>query len=357
MRRTAWPLAAAAAFAVACTPAVADAASKTVIAGPPGKIAGLPKGADFNAFFPSSIKIVKGDTVNFEFRGFHTVTFAKGTPPSLFGINGKVAGQNDAAGNPFWFNGADRAILDSTAAGPIGDGKVDKKATDSSGLPLDEKTPPYKASFAKTGSFTYVCLVHPDMKGKVTVLNKGRRSPSKRSDAARVAKQVAKLVKTAKKLNAYKGPGGTNVRAGNDTKNVSMFKYFPADLTVKAGQTVTWHMTKGKNEIHTITFGPEDYLKPIGDTFIAPDPASPPNGPPTLVVNPLATYPSDPPTGVPAYDGANHGNGFLNSGIIDDDSRTPFGKQYQATFTKAGTFGYICLVHGKDMGGKVTVTP
>lgn len=358
MRKHRRSLAAAATLGVALSPAVAEAASKTVTAGPPGKIKGVPEGTDFNAFFPGKVKVAQGDTVSFEFRGFHTVTFPKGAPPSLFGVSGKVSGQNDAAGNPFWFNGADRAVLDNTAAAPSGDGRIDKKATDSSGIPQGEKAPPYKARFTKTGSFTYVCLVHPDMKGKVTVVKKGIRTPSKQSDKARVAKQVAKLVKTAKKLAAFDGPGGNNVRAGNDTKNVSPFKFFPADISVKVGETVKWDMTRGKNEIHTVTFGPHDYLEPIAESFVTPDPASPPNGPPTLVVNPLVSYASEAPNaGVPSYDGANHGNGFLNSGILDDDARTPFGKQFEARFTKAGTFGYLCMVHGPGMSGKVTVTP
>jgi plastocyanin len=350
----------AAALAVALVPAAAEAATKTVFAGPPGKVKGLPKAADFNAFFPKKIKVVQGDTISFEFHGFHTFTFPKGKPPFLFAASGTVADQKDATGNPFWFNGQARAIIDPTAAGPIGDGKISNKATDSSGLPGgDDNTPPppYKASFAKPGTYKYQCLVHPAMKGQVTVLKKGKKAPSKKSDQARVAKQVASLLKTAKRLDAFKGPGGSNVRAGNDTKDVSFFKYFSNDITVKAGTTVRWQQTAGVNEIHTITFGPEDYLKPIGQTFIAPDSSAPQNGPPTLVINPLAAYPSDPPTAVPAYDGTNHGNGFLNSGIIDDDSKTPFPRTFAASFTKPGTYVYICLVHGPDMNGKVNVTP
>ena len=349
-------LTAAAALAVAITPA-AEAATKNVSAGPPGKVAGLPEGADFNAFFPAKVKVAQGDSVSFALNGFHTVTFGKKLP-GLFTVDGKVAGAKDAAGADFWFNGADRAVLNNAAAGPAGDGVVDGKAMENSGLPEGEGPPkPYKLRFKKTGTYNYVCLVHPDMKGQVTVVKKGRRTPSKQSDKARVAKQVARLLKTAKKLAAFDGPGGNNVRAGNDTKEVSLFRFFPEDVSVKVGETVKWTQTSGRNEIHTITFGPQDYLKTIGESFVAPDPASPPGGPPTLVVNPLVVYASEPPTaGVPSYDGTNHGNGFLNSGILDDDSASPFGKQFEVRFTKAGTWGYLCIVHGPDMSGKVTVT-
>ena len=334
----------------------AQAATKTITAGPPGKISGLPEGTDLNAFFPNKLKVVQGDTVEIAFRGFHTATFPKGQAPSLFGVNGTVSGFNDAAGNPFWFNGQPRLTLDNTAAGPIGDGKIDGKATDSSGIPQGEEAPPFKAKFTKTGSFKLVCLVHPDMKGRVTVLRKGRRGSSKQALKSAVAKQVARYVKTANRLDAFEGPGGANVKAGNDTKNVSLFKFFPRDVTIRAGESVTWRQTAGPNEIHTITFGPEDYLKPIGEAFIAPDLASPPDGPPTLVINPLIAYPSENPAGAAVYDGANHSNGFFNSGIIDDDSASPFGREFRATFSKPGTYGYICMVHGPDMSGKVTVT-
>jgi plastocyanin len=349
-------LAAAATLSVAFAPAAAEAATKTVTAGPPTKMKGAPEGADFNAFFPSKVTVAKGDSVSFEMRGFHTVTFSK-SPPSLFTVNGKVTDQKDAAGNPFWFNGADRAVVNPDAGFPSGDGTVDGKGTENSGIPEGEKPKPYKLKFAKTGTYNYLCLVHPDMKGQVTVVKKGRKTPSKHHDAARVAKQVAKAIKTAKKLAAYEGPGGNNVKAGNDTKAVSMFRFFPGDTTVKAGETVRWTMTSGLNEIHTITFGPQDYLKTLGETFVAPDPASPQGGPPTLVVNPIVAYPSESPaSGVPSYDGANHGNGFLNSGILDDDAKSPFAKQFEVKFTKAGTYGYLCIVHGPDMSGKVTVT-
>ena len=348
---------ASATLVVAMSPAAANAATKNVSAGPPGKVSGMPDGADFNAFFPGKIKVAQGDSVSFALNGFHTVTFGKKLP-GLFTVDGKVSGAKDAAGQDFWFNGADRAVLNNEAGGPAGDGVVDGKGMENSGLPQGDGPPkPYKLSFKKTGTYNYVCLVHPDMKGQVTVVKKGRKTPSKQSDKARVAKQVAKLLKTAKKLAAFEGPGGNNVRAGNDTKSVSLFTFFPGDVSVKVGETVKWTQTNGRNEIHTVTFGPEDYLKTLGDTFIAPDPASPAGGPPTLVVNPLVAYPSESPTaGVPSYDGANHGNGFLNSGILDDDSASPFGKQFEVKFTKAGTYGYLCIVHGPDMGGKVTVT-
>lgn len=358
MRKFVWPLAAMAACAAALAPAAADAATKKVFAGPPKKISSLPEGSDLNDFFPRKVTVARGDSVEFHIRGFHTATFAKRKAPSLFTTDGKpVTGQSDAAGSPFWFNGQDRLIFNPRAAFPQGDGKVTGRGFDGSGLP-DEggegPPPPYELRFSKTGTFKYVCAVHPGMKGQVKVRPKGKSVPSANRDRAAVATQIAKLVSTAKKLAAFDGPEGSNVRAGNDTRRVSVFKFFPADVTVKAGETVRWQMPGSTSEVHTVTFGPQDYIGSLFDTFIVPEESE--GGPPTLVFNPIIGFPSDLPPSTPAYDGANHGNGFLNSGVFDAEDASPLPGQFAATFTKPGTYGYICLIHGPDMSGKVTVT-
>ena len=97
-------------------PATAQAATKTVQAGPFG-----PKAAQFqavsgdaNQFFRGVVTIHKGDKVRWKLNGFHTVTFAPtGEPaPALVVTDAStpVAGVNDAAGFPFWFNGRPSVI-------------------------------------------------------------------------------------------------------------------------------------------------------------------------------------------------------------------------------------------------------
>jgi len=104
-------LAAVGACALAVT-GTAQAAKKTVFMGiPPANQKTFEDlRSDVNAFFPSKIKIHQGDTVAFAPVGFHNLDLpAKGgTPTPLAAPSGtKVAGVNDAAGNPFWFNGQD----------------------------------------------------------------------------------------------------------------------------------------------------------------------------------------------------------------------------------------------------------
>jgi plastocyanin len=52
--------------------------------------------------------------------------------------------------------------------------------------------------------------------------------------------------------------------------------------------------------------------------------------------------------------GVNHGNGFLNTGLLDDDISTPLDSKATVTFARRGTYPYICLVH-PGMVGEVVV--
>lgn len=360
MRRHLWPLAAVTTLAVVLSPTVAQAATKSVFAGPPRPVKSLPEGVDLAHFFPKKIKVARGDKIEFHFRGFHTVTFFGKSKREPFAISDgqKISGVNDAAGNPFWFNGQNRLLVNPDVFLPAGDAKVDNRALENSGFPEggDEgPPPPYTAEFPKVGTFKYLCQVHPKMAGRVTVVRNRRNVPSERSDQARAAKEVAKLTRIAKRRAAFDGPGGANVRAGNDTNDLEIIKFFPENVTIRAGGTVRWFVAH-PHEFHTVTFGPGSYLEPIGQGFIAPDTNAPQGGPPTLVVNPLAAYPSDPPPAAVSYNGSNHGNGFLNSGLLSGDTLGNPPKEFRAVFPNAGTFNYLCLVHGPDMSGTVNVT-
>jgi plastocyanin len=57
---------------------------------------------------------------------------------------------------------------------------------------------------------------------------------------------------------------------------------------------------------------------------------------------------------LPAYDGTGHGNGFLNTGVLDREAATPSPPSAQVTFSKAGTYDYICLIH-PFMKGQIVV--
>jgi plastocyanin len=121
--------------------------------------------------------------------------------------------------------------------------------------------------------------------------------------------------------------------------------FLPQTITINAGDTIYFE----NMGFHTITFlsGAE-----TPKLFIpSPDPAMPPAATPpasgasapVLIANPAALFPA----GGPSYDGT----GVVNSGVPLDPTAPPF----TLTFTTAGEYDYICLVHPKYMTGKVIV--
>src|SRR5262245_41555996 len=104
--------------------------------------------------------------------------------------------------------------------------------------------------------------------------------------------------------------------------------FLPSKITVDEGDTITW--TTGADFVHTVTFASGGTPPPVVTT----------EG--TTVVQPAATaFPS----GGPNYDGT----GLVNSGLLEGK-----GKTFALTFTKAGTYDYLCLLH-PGMVGQVVV--
>jgi plastocyanin len=119
--------------------------------------------------------------------------------------------------------------------------------------------------------------------------------------------------------------------------------FYPASITLNVGDSIQWKFNSG-NEPHTLTFmGP---VTSTGELFV-PDPAySPPvSGPPKILFNPEVVNPA----GGTSYDGS----AFTNSGVRAADVPAPM--DYTLTFTKAGTYDYVCLLHSATLpnGAKV----
>jgi plastocyanin len=123
---------------------------------------------------------------------------------------------------------------------------------------------------------------------------------------------------------------------------------------------VTW-VVKSPSQAHNLAFGPLAWLKKFqnkNDLF--PFPVGSPNQ--VLPTFPYGSDPVDPATGAYAYDGTNHGNGVLITPQIDRlDSAWDFlpielPGTARVTFTKPGTYHYICQLHGPQMSGDIIVT-
>src|SRR3954447_18424375 len=143
---------------------------------------GLPKQASPNAFYPRALRIHTGDVVRWDWRGFHTVTFpvrGKGSPPlALLDQKLPVSGLNDAAGNPFWFNGQPNVALNPVAVQPSSGRSYNGSAVIGTGVPQGRKPKPFAMRFRRPGVFLYYCTVHPGMRGTVRVLSARRAVPS-----------------------------------------------------------------------------------------------------------------------------------------------------------------------------------
>src|SRR4051812_14605552 len=100
-------------------PAASQAATSAVSMGlPPSPQSKTIQGkfGDANDFFPRALTIHVGDKVKFAPFGFHTVDLVPkgGTELTLFDPTGEtISGVNDAAGQPFWFNGEDQIFFNT----------------------------------------------------------------------------------------------------------------------------------------------------------------------------------------------------------------------------------------------------
>ncbi len=352
-------LVAGAALAALAAAPVAEASSREVSAGPPveRRPPGVSRDVEANAFYPGTTTVRQGDRVRFQFRGFHNVVFpAGGAPaPDLFAFDAanRVAGATDAAGAPFWFNGQPRVIMDPRSAFPVGGRTINGRGLVSSGLPLQEGPPkPFVARFPSRGTYTYLCTVHPGMRGRVRVVARSSSVPSADRHRRAARRQFRSSVIRARKLNRFQGPRCNRIQAGSEEREVELLHFVHRRRTVRAGTTVTLQMPRDSRDRHTFTFGPEPYLRQITEGFITPEPGG--EGPPTFVFNPLINYPSDTLSALPPYTGTNHGNGFFNTGVLDRTDKTPNPGSARVTFTTPGTSGYICLIH-PNMKGTVEV--
>jgi plastocyanin len=339
-------------------PAASSAATRDVYMGtPPSAGKQLEKLiSDVNAYFPSNTKIHVGDTVRFMPVGFHNANFPKsgGKPNGLFVAGKPAAGEVDAAGAAFWFNGQPTLTFNPV----LGKSLFGKRTTFNgskaveSGLPLADKPKPFKVRFTKRGRFTYYCSVHTGMKAKVSVVANRTSTPSAKAQAAAIAKQVAKVLATAKALEKKAAPTGGIVDVGvAGSGGVERYAFSPDKITAKVGDTLTFRMSAGSYDVHTATTGPGDaekepnsYMGKLAKTFEGDQfPGQ-------------ATYPSDPPAaGFASLTPTLHGNGFWSTGVLDTAASTPPPRSNAVKIGAPGSYTFICLIH-PFMKATVTAT-
>lgn len=333
-------------------PTAAPAATRDVAMGPPPKDAktiGDKYRADVASFFPSRTTIRVGDTVRFSPYGFHNVDLPKKGEAGVQALTPQgTANVNDAAGAPFWFNGQptigfNPVLLKASFGKTLT--HTGASATNT-GLPLGPAKP-VKVKFPKRGVFTYVCDIHPGMKGTVHVKSARSSIPSARAHARKAAQELAAARKSASLLSKVKAPTNT-VLLGAYKGGADLFDMVPRKLTVPTGTTVTFAMANGSREVHTATFGPGDpdkgtgYVGEIAKSFETP------------AFDPRGSYPSEPGT-IATLTPALHGNGFWNSGLMFAPGKVPgYRSANQVTFGQPGTYSFFCAIH-TNMKGEVVV--
>jgi plastocyanin len=139
------------------------------------------------------------------------------------------------------------------------------------------------------------------------------------------------------------------VRVGAETDNraIQTMGFYPRNIWVNQGDTVTWVARSA--EIHTVTF--------LSNADPCPPSAlcAPPRG-----FDPAQSLQST-PQGRASFDGSS----YYNSGVLTSVSAGPplppfvgLHKRYSLTFPDTlppGTYTYFCLVHGQAMQGRIIV--
>jgi plastocyanin len=275
--------------------------------------------ASGNRFYPESVAIHQGDSVAFNVVGAHLLAVNR-PPGPVFALFG-----------PPSFAATLTSPSQSVNSSIIGDaGPVTFTLTFASTLPA--------------GRYLVICGLHLGMKELVDVRPPGAELPKTDAENAVTAqREIAHDLATFDRIDATANRGnrddedqGPTVWAGAGNKRGSNLRFFPASITVHVGQTITFLKTHDPTEPHTVTFGPEN-----------PDPI-------------LQFVPS----GGNTYDGT----GTVNSGFLSTSKQFAFyqlagtplvqATSFKVTFTKAGTFSYICEIHDVvGMVGTVVVRP
>jgi plastocyanin len=343
----------AAAAGIAASPATA--ATWTVWADAPSKPpAGIPKSLLLDQFFPKTLTVHAGDRVTFQSKNFHTATFPGKTPPAKLplivpGANEQYPQILDGAGTPFFFSGMQKFIYNPQDVYPAGSRRIADAGFHGSGILLFLKRG-WTVTFPKPGAYKFICTVHPGMKGTILVKPKGAPTKTQSQVQALVAQQLSKAFATAKTQFESTRPSAPNTVIAGAGSAVANLSFFPEKLTVPVGTTVTFVNDRNPSEPHNVAFGPQSYI--LDDFLKNTDLLGPPGTPDQF--SPAFVYGTE-PGGKYVYEGTSHGNGFLATFVIDDEPASPPPQSLQITFTKPGSYHYLCMIHGPDMAGDIVV--
>jgi plastocyanin len=349
----------------------------------------------FLAYFPKQVTVHPGDTVDFHENWTgepHTVTMGtlveaglkaiqaagpaaqQGPPPPAFAKLPTLFPQGPGDVHQ---NAAQPCFL-STGAPPSDDNTPCPKAQQTK-TDFDGNQPYYNSGFLpegdtfsvklspniKPGEYHYYCNLHgPNMSGSIVVKDKNASIPSASDvDKAATSEKDAIVNKLVGPLNDAKAgkfplPGITNVDGygAPGVDNGFINEMVPATVKAKVGEKVAWTMIG----FHTLSFGkapiePGKFLTKAPDgAWHLNEAAFKPAGFPPAPESPNGPPPPGPPPIKVVDGGAYDGSTFKSTGGADSNPGSLL-LQYTVSFTKAGSYPFVCLVHPK-MGGVVQVS-
>jgi plastocyanin len=279
------------------------------------------------AFLPQEITVAAGFAVNWSFKGPepHTVTFVpKGQQPP-------------SPDSP-----------EATAPKPPS-GPYDGTSLVSSGiLPTGPTAGAFSLSFAKTGTYGYVCAIHPGMTGTVNVVASGAATESREQIVARAKQEQAKWLaegEAAKKALVSKAPkskknsNGTTtwyVQMGASTPHSAVLAFAPTPVQAKPGDSVVF--VNDSAVPHTATF-PGKQTVPANPESAEAKTSAPGKSPQTL--NSIDLFNS----------------GWLPPNAPPGAAPPESARSFQFNIPKAGQYTYVCLLHAPSgMAGTITVS-
>lgn len=340
MRRTLVPV-------VLCIGLVAGACT-SVPTGPltyaVGVDAASPEGKNFqySAYFPSSLKARPGDTVVFgndSTQAPHTVTFGidakRSNQPAVVLPTGaenptvQMPCYTQDAPSAEWTECPEEAAVKAPAytgqgywnsgflvPAPAPSGP--KKIT----LTLDDSISP--------GTYRFICILHAPMTGAIEVVDEDGERESTDSVVVAADEELSALQTKADRIpdpNVGRDGDTVTVAAGWGDNVTAVNRFFPGEVEVEAGTTVRWE-DFSPYEPHTVS---------VGEKFKAGDPST----------GSLA------PSGIRS--GSSYTGGEANSGILGREGGPYPAGPFTLTFTRAGTYSYVCILHpGQEGVVKVT---
>jgi plastocyanin len=323
-----------------------------VYAGPPSMARFLRVNlqADAPAFFPANVTIRAGQSITWRIHGFHTITFPGANTNLPLVVPHPELPQpplSDAARVPFWWVGNSPQL-------EINPSLVEQRGRATVSNPTDFRNSgivrllsesngeaaPYTLTFLKPGIYHYFCAIHLGMRGTVTVLPASAKRTTQATVSRQAKAQIAKVVAELKRLNTTAPTDRNRILVGaGRSGSAEIMSFFPSRLNINVGDTVTF-VDNNPTDVHTVTFGPEEYTSAIENSVFeyAGD---------SLVFNPLSALPSEPPDSPSPVrsDGTNHGNGYINSGLLYPPQTPDQLHQFAVTFTNAGTYRLECVIH------------